>query len=249
MRLAIASCCLVTSSLASGAEPRMLFDFNNDTQGWVALHAVEHLQATPEGLSFVCTEEDPYIGGPATEDMPVDRGMVLGIRMKSTGDAQGQVFFGRTFQAGQEVAFSIIPDGDWHDYTVSIPPQEAGARLRIDPAAGTGRVTIAWIKVLPFDAFLDLEFPVPRNVAVDEGAHRVMSGELTVVHGSRHWNEFVVRVGDREMAAAHGQARIGVMTTDGMSYLDLARAPLTLQVEPDGSLGTAIEMMDADGVT
>ena len=77
--------------VAASAEPTMLVDFRDDAHGWVAAHAVENLRATPDGLSFDCVGEDPYIWGPLTTPLPVDTDVLLTLRMKSTADAQGVV--------------------------------------------------------------------------------------------------------------------------------------------------------------
>jgi hypothetical protein len=146
MRIGIVSLFLGTFCLgtATASQPAVRFDFTQGMQGWSPANQVENMRVTAEGLEFDCVGNDPYIISQPVDTMPLGSRVQLRIRMRSEADTRGEVFFGRAFSAQHSVRFTVRDDGQWHEYEVMLPPQEKGARLRIDPATSQGPVAIAY---------------------------------------------------------------------------------------------------------
>lgn len=240
----IGAICLGT---ARAREPVVLFDFAQGAQGWIAAHAVENMRATAEGLDFDCVGDDPYIHSGPVANLPQGNRVLLTIRMRSDADPVGEVFFGRGFTAQNSVRFTVNDDGHWHEYEVLLPALEQGARLRIDPAAGTGRVTIAWIKALEMKPLKAGELARPAVVDLGAQPRTVCAGDLVLAHGARQWDGFGVRVADEEMARAHGRAQLGVILHGEPAYLDLAGADLEVSPQTEGTLRVVARLRDAEG--
>lgn len=232
---------------ATAQEPVVLFDFTQGAQGWVAAHAVANMRATAEGLEFDCVGEDPYIHSAPVAGMPQGSRVLLTIRMRSDADPIGEVFFGRGFTAQNSVRFTVNDDGQWHEYEVLLPAQEAGSRLRIDPAAGAGRVTIAWIKALEMKPLKAGDLARPAVVDLGEHPRTVRAGDLVLAHNGRQWDGFSVQVAGEEAARSHGRSQLGVVVDGVPSYLDLAAADFEILPEADGTLGVAARLRDAGG--
>jgi hypothetical protein len=78
---------------------------------------------------------------------PAGQYLVVTLRMQSTGNTNGQLYFGREFTEGNSRNFSVKNDGQWHDYRISIPSPGHRIHLRLDPCNTDGKVTLAWIRV------------------------------------------------------------------------------------------------------
>lgn len=232
-------------STAAAQEPVTLFDFTQGTHGWVAAHAVANLHATAEGLEFDCTGEDPYLHSGPVANLPLGSRVLLTIRMRSDADAVGEVFYGRGFTAQNSARFTVQDDGQWHEYEVLLPAQEAGSRLRIDPASGEGRVAIAWIKAIslrPLDAG---QLARPQALDLGEAPPRVAAGDLVLMH-SRQWDGFRVQVAGQELAQTHSRSQLGVVLQGKPVYLELADAACQLSPQADGTLQVTARLRDAD---
>jgi len=228
-------------------EPAVLFDFTQGAQGWVPAHAVANMRVTSEGLEFDCVGEDPYIhSGPVT-NLPQGNRVLLSIRMRSDADPVGEIFFGRGFTPQNSVRFTVNDDGQWQEYEVLLPAQEEGARLRIDPAAGQGRVAIAWIKALEMKPLKAGELARPAVFDLGAQPRTVRAGDLVLAHGGRQWDGFAVRVADEEMARSHGRSQLGIVLNGEPAYLDLAGAKFEALPETNGTLSVTARVCDAEG--
>lgn len=230
-----------------GGESVMLFDFRAGPHGWEPTHAVENMRVTADGLEFDCVGPDPYIQSEPVTNLPLGTPLRLTIRMRSEADASGEVFFGRGFTAGNSTPFSVRADGQWHEYDVQLPPQQAGARLRIDPAADVGRIAIAWIRATdlrPLDAG---QLARPERLAIDAASPGISAGELTIVHAADAWDGYVVRVDDQQMAQAHGRAQLGVVLDGQPVYVDLADTTVAIEQATAERLSVAARVVDAGG--
>ncbi|MDY0166568.1 MAG: hypothetical protein RBS80_08485 [Thermoguttaceae bacterium] len=236
--------CLAT---AVAAEPVVLFDFTQGSHEWVPAHDVANMRVTEDGLEFDCTGRDPYIVSGLVERLPLGSRVLLTIRMRSEADPVGEVFFGRTFTAQNAVRFTVINDGQWHEYEIMLPPQEDGARLRIDPAASQGPVAIAWIKATDLKPLTAGELPPPVTVDLGKRPRTVQAGDLSLVHGGEQWEGFGVWVDGQEMARAHGRPQLGVILDGKPVYLDLAAAKFEVLAEQEGVLRVAARIQDAGG--
>ncbi|MDZ7617523.1 MAG: hypothetical protein U1E05_10990, partial [Patescibacteria group bacterium] len=238
---------LAVCPVAAASEPAVLFDFTQGTHDWRAAHHVENMQVTPDGLVFDCTGADPYIVSGPVANLPLGDRVLLTIRMRSEADPVGEVFFGRAFTAGDAVRFTVKADGQWHDYDVLLPAQAEGTRLRIDPAAGEGRVAIAWIKAVAVKPLAADELAGPGPIQLGESPPAVQAGGLSVVHGAMQWDGFTVQVDGQEMARAHGRPQLGIVVDGEPVYLDLSQANVRVHAEADGSILAVASLRDAGG--
>ncbi len=140
-----ASLCFLVASLSANAAQtaNVLFDFSQGIQGWVGNPRVTDLRATSEGLAFRSIGIDPWIESPPIGNVPIGNQIRLTIRMKSTGDGAGEVFWGNTFTPENSRRFFVRPDGEWHEYTVLLSRLKPDMRLRIDPANGKGEFVLS----------------------------------------------------------------------------------------------------------
>ena len=123
------------------------WDFTKGVQGWRANKYVEETVISSEGLAFRSTGNDPWIEGPAV-DLPGEGMTRVRVSMKSNADAHAELFYSKTFQAGRSVRFTVLSDGQWHDYSVLIhEPLGPGTRFRLDPAASEGAVVVRSIQI------------------------------------------------------------------------------------------------------
>jgi len=230
-RLMILVCILLTSfSLAAHARTIVAWDFTEGTHGWVGNPLVEDLTAGSEGLAFTSTGIDPWI-----ESRPVD---VTGsdltritVRMKSTADSGAELFYGRHFEAGRSVRFTVRTDGQWHDYSLVIrEPLGSAVRFRLDPAAGPGPIVVQsiWVESLVQPALPALAKPKRPEMTGTEPAS-VRSGDLALEHFQGRWGDFVVKVAGREMAAGYGSELIGVMFEEQTQWLGLENATFAVE--------------------
>jgi hypothetical protein len=238
---------LAAISLAA-AEPLTVLDFSGDTHGWSGNRQVRSVQATPEGLAYECTDaEDPWLEGPPAERLPVGTPLRLLIRLKAEGgDPSGQVFYGTAFSAEQNVSFGITNDGQWHDYTLVLPPLPKGCRLRLDPGNGGGRGVLASFRAVLLAPLTEITFapPPPLPAALP---YAVVSGDLTLRHSGALWNGFSLEVAGTPMAAGTGEARIGYRAAAAAAFLPIGPHDSSARLEM-GILEILARVRDADGV-
>ncbi len=207
----------------------VLFDFRDGAHGWHGNPRIENFHQHPKhGLVFESVGHDPWVEGPSPEHLPLGKMLRLTIRMRSTGDPGGEVFYGSGFHASRRVDFSVKPDGEWHEYRVLLPPQEEGSRLRIDPAAGEGRFALQWIKAEPLTPLAENVLPVPEPFMVPADAEAVEAAGVRVRHDGRHWNGFAVDVHHEPMAKGLINERIGYVSDGEAAFLELSEAEVSL---------------------
>ena len=125
---------------------KLVWDFTQGFGEWAGNFDTKNLRITPNGLEFDSVGNDPWITSPSVF-YPKGETLRITIRMKSTGNATGQLFYGQSFSEKASARFTINPDGEWHDYILEIPPQGDATLLRLDPSTSPGRIAVAWIKV------------------------------------------------------------------------------------------------------
>ncbi len=236
----------VLSTLAR-AESVVTWDFTEGLHGWMGNRFVADLRVSADGMDFISTGIDPWIEGPAIETPGSELTRVT-VTMKFTANAAGELFYGRHFEAGRSVRFVVQNDGQWHDYALMITePLASGARLRLDPAAGPGRVVIRSIGVesLPRIAPPFLEKPTRPDLAAGRGLG-VTSGELVLEHARDSWGAFAVNVSGQEVAAGYQAEQIGVLFDDEAQWLRLDRASVTCELVGDAILCEAV-LTDSGG--
>lgn len=101
--------------------------------------------ATKDGvLVITSTGGDPYI---VTRDLPAGAGpYTVEFKMKSESRGAGQVFWttadDKGFHRDRSTTFEPKHDGEWHEYTVKLPPEKALTALRLDPATAVGEICL-----------------------------------------------------------------------------------------------------------
>lgn len=222
---------LAALTYAAAAEgPIMLYDFSTSMYGWTGNPRVTNMTVTGDGLYFESIGHDPWIESPPVEHMPLGARVRLTLRMRSDGDSGGEVFYGRTFAAERQAPFSITPDGEWHEYSVLLPEQRSGTRLRIDPAADTGTFTLAWIKVEALRPLATPPFDEPKPIVFDETI-QVTAAPLTLVHDRRNWDGYVLRVDDAVMAMGHTDSAIGYLDGGAPAFFHLRDAEVSTSMD------------------
>ena len=212
------------------AETAKIWDFSKGVHGWTGNPRVENIISSKNGLKFVSTGGDPWIEGPAIN---LDEGKMVRvtIRMKSTADKSGEIFYGRFFQAGKSVQFVVQDDGRWHDYSIVIKDSlGAGTRFRLDPCGGEGEIQLASFAVETIDKVITptLEKPVmPKTSAV--GRFAVSSGELALRHDGKNFGGFVCDISGQKLAG-HTRDILGVVAQGKTEWLRLKDAKVTAGV-------------------
>lgn len=204
------------------------WDFSKGLHSWTGNTRVENLSSSPEGLLVKSTGEDPWIEGPAV-DLPGDKIIRVKIRMKSNADAGAELFYGRTFRAGDSVPFTARTDGQWHDYSLVIRDKLGpGTRFRLDPCIGAGDVTVARITVETINEIVVPLLEKPREPnRTSERRTSVKSGGLEFRHYGGTWGNFALKVNGVEMAAGYQSELLGLVFDEQSEWLNLENADVT----------------------
>ena len=224
------------------------WDFTKGLHGWRGNPYVENLEVTAEGLAFDSTGIDPWIEG-----LPVNlRGEELTrvhVRMKSNAGAGGEVFFGKTFQAGQSVRFTVRDDGQWHDYALLIrEPLGRGTRFRLDPGTEEGHIVVASIQVETLTPIELPSFEPPgRPGRMGNPPVTVRSGSLTLEHYGGGWGDFIVKVAGVEMAAGYDGDRIGAILEEEPQWLTVVLVDFKTTAGPNGHIICQAAAKDSAG--
>jgi hypothetical protein len=224
------------------------WDFSKGTLGWKGNNRVENLTFSPEGLLVKSTGQDPWIEGPVI-DLPGDKIVRLTIRMKSDADTSAEVFYGKTFRAGDSVRFTVQNDSKWHDYSVVIREKlGGGTRFRLDPCTCPGQVTVAFIRVeaigeikVPF-----LERPKRPDSSISKRAS-IESGSLEFNQYGDKWGRYIIKVNGSEMAAGYECELIGVVFDGSPEWLNLKDAKVTFDNKQTGEFISKAVIRDSGG--
>ncbi len=216
----------------AAAEPTLLFDFCQGMHGWSGNPRIDNMQQVDEGLYFESTGIDPWIESPPIEAMPLGDRVRITLRLRSSGDRSGELFFGSSFSPERQRSFTVNPDGAWHEYSVLLPPQEPGARLRLDPARDQGTYTLAWIKAEPVRPLITPDFAPPSPPEFSGSSFEISSGSLSFAHNGRDWDGYTLTVDGALMASGHVEAFLGIMVDGAPVRLPLRGGEgMTLAVE------------------
>jgi len=204
------------------------WDFAQGQQGWQGNPHVKDLVVSAEGLAFSSTGIDPWIESPPM-DLSTSGMTRVRVRMKSDADPHAELFYGPTFQADRSVRFTVVNDGQWHEYPVWIPqPLGLGTRLRLDPTGSEGRIVVASIQVETLVSLEPPQFKRPRKPSKGLArAGTVSSGELRLEHYRRDLGDFVLKVDGKEMAAGYRAEQIGLMIDGEACWLLLEKADVS----------------------
>jgi len=222
------------------------WDFSKGTGGWTGNKRVEKLSSSAEGLVIKSTGLDPWIEGPAV-DLPGDKIIRVKIRMKSNADTSAELFYGKVFRAGHSVQFTTRNDGRWHDYYLVIREMLGpGTRFRLDPCAGEGEVTVAFIRVEAIGKIVAPSLEEPRGLDRTKATPiSVKSGGLEFEHYGRRWGNFAFKVNGVEMAAGYEGELIGLLFDEQPEWLNLKNAKITFESRPRGEFTSRAVIKDS----
>jgi hypothetical protein len=238
---------LTLFSSAALAQTIVTWDFTQGTHGWVGNHFVEDLAVGPEGLAFTSIGIDPWIESKAIH-LSGRKMTKVTVRMKSTADAGGELFYGPQFEAGRSVRFIVYSDGQWHDYVLMIPePLGRGTRFRLDPAAGPGAIVVRSIRIDALTAPVPPPWAAPTRPVIDPGTSATLTaGDLVLQHSQRRWGDFVIDVAGTEMATGYCPELIGAVLGGRTHWLGLDSATFACEVSPNALVCSAA-LTDAEG--
>ncbi len=227
--------CIAALSIAASGKVAVAWDFTKGLQGWQGNKYVADLAVSAEGLAFRSTGNDPWIEGPAV-DLPGEGLTRVRVRMASDADAHGELFYGRVFEAGRSIRFTIRNDSQWHEYRLLIrEPLGKNTRFRLDPAGSEGFIRVGSIEVETLPTVQPPQFKQPeRPVAGVAPPALVSRDELTLEHYRGGWGDFVVEVDGREMAAGYKAETIGLVLDEKTQWLNLREADVTYAFTHNG---------------
>ncbi len=140
--------------------PRVLiWDFANEAEGWEAWNDISDWRVKEGALTFKSKGNDPFMASPVL-NIPVREFGSLQIQLAVRAvqpTTQGEVYWQTTnmddFSPDLKQGFQITADGDWHTYTLALPPglATAGAspiaRLRFDPAEAAADIRLESVQI------------------------------------------------------------------------------------------------------
>ena len=132
------------------------------TAGWAP--SKDAAVATKDGVLVVTsTGGDPYI---VTRHLPAGAGpYTVEFKMKSGSRGTGQVFWTTAddtgFHRDRSTTFEPKHDGEWHEYAVKLPVEQALTGLRLDPSTAPGEVRLDAIKLKDKDGKAIRSWPNP----------------------------------------------------------------------------------------
>jgi len=123
------------------------FQFNRDgdAEGWGRQSGMSAPVIADGTMRATIGGNDPHISRGMLR-VPADTHSALKVRMRITGGAdEAQVFWGTADEPGfrddKFLNFAIVPDGEWHEYTIPVGEHEKWrgqqiVALRLDPSVG-----------------------------------------------------------------------------------------------------------------
>ncbi|MGQ9732635.1 MAG: hypothetical protein ACUVX8_15360 [Candidatus Zipacnadales bacterium] len=135
---------------------RLIFEFEQDPEGWMAANHLEPLIVAKGSLQARITGGDPFM---IRNMMSVDGNSIQAVvvRMKAPQGTGAQFYWGNEaapgFSEERVVNFPIIGDGKWHEYRIAVgdDPGWKGhtiTAIRLDPLSPGLQVTVEidWIR-------------------------------------------------------------------------------------------------------
>lgn len=114
------------------------------------------LSVADGSLKVKSTGRDPYFSYVLPAPTEAKR-LTLKITMASDSSGHAQVFWKsgkRPFSAPTSQNFDVIHDGEQHDYSVDLTPENVVTSIRIDPSRGTGTIQLSKVELITGDGEL-----------------------------------------------------------------------------------------------
>jgi len=238
---------LLTGFVAAAAGDTVVsWDFTQGLHGWTGNRQVADLAVSAEGLAFRSTGDDPWLEGPPV-DLPGEGVTRVTVRMKSSVNAAGELFYGETFQAGRSVRLTVQADNRWHDYPLIIrEPLGKRTRFRLDPAIGAGPIVVASIRVEVLPVIEPPQFDKPHRPGTEAAEPMSLrSGPLVLRHYQGRWGQFTIEADGAEMAAGYDAELIGWLRAGKPQWVKLDGADFACTREAAGLVSRATLKDDA----
>ena len=172
--------------LSPGTDPAQAtllanYTFTQGLAPWTPNAQIKLLGTSNEGARLALQAPDPFLVSPAL-NFPAGKPVTVTLRMRSSGEPEGQFYFGKEFSEANLQSFEVFPDGKWHEYTVRLPAQAPGAFLRFDPPCGGQPLELTFIRV-------ETGLPIPlepwATPAQLRGKKMVCGGQFTTSGGDQ----------------------------------------------------------------
>jgi len=223
---------------AHAADLLVEWDFSKGQHDWAPVSCIRGTKLDANGLTLNCVGEDPYLVGPVVPKLEYiikDKALEVTIRMKLTKGTACQLFYGRAFSEKDSLHFEVKPDGQFHDYSLELPPLPEASRVRLDPPPDCGPVTVASIRLVARGKLALPNFRNPRFIkARTDPALKVRSGDLELVYwtpGTNGPDRFEIRVDGVPMASTYSADLMAIGDGSGLAWIptDKAQARVTSQ--------------------
>jgi arylsulfatase A-like enzyme len=117
-------------------------------EGWIPSKDAD-VMIKDDLLAITSTGGDAFV---YKGDVPPGKApFTLELRMKSNSKGQGQLLWSVTpqpqFARVRSVFFEVKHDGQWHNYALKLPAQQAIRHIRLDPCAAPGEVRVEWLRL------------------------------------------------------------------------------------------------------
>ena len=166
------------ATIAARAGMLASWDFAGDMQGWKGNLLVTAPQHSADGLTIAVKSPDPFLTSPAV-DCPPGQFLAVTLRMRSTGNATGQLYAGPGFSESRSWNFRVKNDGAWHEYRILIPSPGTETSFRLDPSTEDGTVSLAWLRIESFAEPPAEAWAAPRELR----DKKIIGGGLYTTHG------------------------------------------------------------------
>ncbi|MEQ8846837.1 right-handed parallel beta-helix repeat-containing protein [Botrimarina sp.] len=191
---------------------RWEFDTDGDTEGWGGLNDWAGAAVAGGVFGGASSGPDPFVESPATWANSRETPYVW-IRMRQATAGAAQLFYQTendpTWSEAKSAAFSVIADGEFHDYFVDLGgvtyATEVISRLRIDPSMVSGDdFAIDFVRFTdstdPAQSPPAAPLPAPQSARLvsiaSEDGHVLESARDSGVGGSFSSGEWYFRLGD-----------------------------------------------------
>lgn len=246
---------VLASGVVARAQTAPRFDFTQPAAAseWTALHDVERLIPTAEGLQIAISGLDPYVVGPA-RDYPANTPLWMHIRLKSQQAGNGQVFYFPT-SSGPTEANSVrfpVRGERWEELDIPLPPLGVGYKLRFDPPGSGGTCLLASLAFTPRVLLQPPIWPRPALPVLGSDVVSIQSGLLQLVQAHHQPGGFVVKVGDQIIASGYTRPQIGYIapnSNNALRWVDVVSMATTAATKDGEEIVVRSTLRDPDGAT